>query len=102
MTTLRKGNTALYDTFAGTIRCKVLGIAGVSGWGGTSQHVKVELTEDCGPYKRGEVEITYALWVVPKDCIRGNRILPYQVECDVPLTHEDLSKILLGTMKLPL
>lgn len=77
---LKTGDLAALDTFAGAIPCKVLSITGTSGRCGSDQGVTVRLTAARGAYKRGEVLTAWGLHVVPRQCIRGMRVLPYDVE----------------------
>ncbi len=84
--TLKTGDLAYLDTFAGMLPCRVLSVVGQSGPCGSMQQVRVRLTTNHGPYKRGEVLSEWGLRVVPRRAIRGSRydprILPYDVQCD--------------------
>lgn len=86
--TLRAGALAYFDSFvAGLVPCKVLSIKGESAECARSdQEVTLKLTAARGPYKRGEIMQSSALWVAPRDAIRRTkysaRITAYAVECD--------------------
>ncbi len=82
MLTLRSGDLAYFDSFAGLIPCKVLAITGQSGNAGSMQDVKIKLTSDRGAYKRGEVLDYWGLHVCPRGAVHGNRIRCYRVEVD--------------------
>ncbi len=72
--TLESGDAAFYDTFAGTIPCKVLSITGRSGNPGSAQTITVKLTASRGAYKKGEVIESNGLKIVPRAAVHGNRI----------------------------
>ncbi|MGQ0595867.1 hypothetical protein [Aquabacterium sp.] len=84
--TLKVGDLAYVDTFAGLLPCKVTSITGTSGPAGSDQEVTACLTADCGAYKRGELMTRWGLSVVPRKSIRGRgqRVLPYDVEVPKP------------------
>lgn len=83
-TTLRTGQLAYYDSFAGLIPCRVLTITGRPGIASTAQNVTVRLTGARGAYRRGETIHTTGIHAVPRGAVRqvqGNaRIRPYKVE----------------------
>lgn len=80
MHTLRVGDLAYFDCFAGLLPCKVLAITGPSGLASSSQTVQFRLTASRGAYRRGECLDTSGLHVCPRSAIRGNRIRAYVVE----------------------
>ena len=80
MNTLKTGDLAYYDSFAGLIPCKVLAITGRSGRCGSDQSVTVKLTAKRGAWKAGETIHAWGLHVCPRGSVRGNRIKPYNVE----------------------
>jgi hypothetical protein len=84
MSTLRVGERAFFDCFAGLVACKVLAISGPSGPASSKHVVRFEITRAHGPYRAGEVLERSALWVIPVEAVsRGNygaSILPYRVE----------------------
>jgi hypothetical protein len=82
MSTLKTGDLAFYDCFGGPVPCKVLSIEGPSGPASSEQSVRVRLTATRGPWRRGEELQHWGLHVVPRDALRGNRILPYSVQAD--------------------
>ena len=83
METLKVGDLAYWDSFAGLVPCKVMSIEGTSGIASTAQRVEFTLTAARKPYKRGELQEASALHVVPRKSVRGqyrNRIAPYFVQ----------------------
>lgn len=80
--TLKSGQLAYLDSFAGAIPCKVLSITGTSGRAGSDQTATVRLTAGRGAYKRGEVLTYWGMYVIPRQCLRGNRVLGFDVEVD--------------------
>lgn len=85
--TLKAGELAYFDSFAGLIPCKVLSINGESGQANSKQEVTFQITAPRGPYKRGELVRSSARWVIPRDAIKrrkhGTTIRPYSVECSM-------------------
>lgn len=82
MLTLKTGDLAFYDTFAGMIPCKVIGITGRSGPAGSNQTVRFQITAKRGAYKRGEILERWGLHVCPRGAVHGQRIRFYCVEAD--------------------
>lgn len=80
--TLKVGDLAYFDTFAGMITCRVMSITGTSGHPSTGQTVKAQLTAERGAWKPGEVIETSGLHVCPRPAYRRTRgtIKPYLVE----------------------
>jgi hypothetical protein len=81
---LKTGTPALFDTFAGPIRCKVLAVKkGAHGLHAVT--IQITATKG-GPYKRGEIVATNCRHAVPRGAIyrKGGqyRIGPYTVEPD--------------------
>lgn len=89
--TLRTGDLAYLDTFAGFIPCKVLSNSGASTEVATHlSNVTVRLTAARRDWRRGDVVNNTARAVVPRCAIRGMysrepEILPYAVEADEEL-----------------
>lgn len=89
MNTLKTGDLAYFDCFAGLIPCKVTSIVGLSGPCGSNQNVTVILTAARGAYRKGESLTSWGLHIVPRKAVRAlrsrncsPRILPYNVQCD--------------------
>jgi hypothetical protein len=92
--TLRSGDLAFYDSFAGLIPCKVLRIIGRTSETATSEaetatseaDVTVRLTATRGAYRKGETLSGWSLHIVPRAAVftsRGqHRIGPYRVQAD--------------------
>jgi hypothetical protein len=87
--TLKSGDLAYFDSFAGLIPCKVVSISGTSGRAGSDQTATVRLTAGRGAFKQGELHTGWALHYVPRKAVRGlrsrncsARIGPYSVQCD--------------------
>lgn len=85
--TLKSGDLAYYDSFAGLITVRVVSIAGESGSAGTAQRIKVRFTCKTGLYGFGETLETYGMHVVPRKAVRRYsgkraRIMNYRVEVD--------------------
>jgi hypothetical protein len=78
--TLKTGDLAYFDSFAGLVPCKIIAMTGRSGIASTAQEIVLRLTARRGAYRRGEVVLTTGLHAVPRGAVRGNRIRPYQVE----------------------
>jgi hypothetical protein len=87
--TFHPGATAVWDTFTGLVPVKVLDV-----FRKIDQHwltLKIEITRDHGPYRKGEVLESSPLWVVPPAFIRkgtycqyimpGYRWAPKEEEC---------------------
>lgn len=82
METLKSGMLAYYDSFGGMIPVKVMSITGQSGEPRSSTKIRVRVTTDRRPYRRGEIVETCALWVVPRKSKHGTRIQSYSVQAD--------------------
>ena len=70
----RKGTLAYYDTFAGLVPCKVLEIKDDC-YGfhfGPYDALKIQVTADRGPYKKGEMLTAPAVRVPPKTMVKKN------------------------------
>lgn len=84
METLKVGDYAYLDSFAGLVPCKVYIIDGPSGMASTLQTITVRLTANRRAYKRGEWIKENGLHVVPRVSVRFRKysahIVPYQVE----------------------
>jgi hypothetical protein len=85
--TLRSGDLAYYDSFAGLIPCKVIHITGHTSETATSEaDVTVRLTATRGAYRKGETLSGWSLHIVPRAAVftsRGqHRIGPYRVQAD--------------------
>jgi hypothetical protein len=82
MATLRPGSLAYFDTFTGLVPCRVDRIEGPDLFNGapsSEQIAHFTLTANRGAYKRGEKLHAWVLHVVPRDAVRGQRIIGYRV-----------------------
>lgn len=64
--TLKTGDLAYFDSFAGMVPCKVLSIGGISGLASSAQAVTLVVTATRGAYQKGEVLETSGLHAVPR------------------------------------
>jgi hypothetical protein len=67
--TLKTGELAYLDTFAGLVPCKVVKMEGASGFPSSSQTVVVKLTTSKGAYRRGEIIESNGLHVVARGAV---------------------------------
>lgn len=78
--TLRVGELAFLDSFAGLVPCRVLAIGDASE---ALRSVRVKVTATRGAYRRGEEVESNVLNVCPREAVRrrkhGAVILPYLV-----------------------
>jgi hypothetical protein len=82
MLSLKVGNLAYFDSFAGLVPCWIVAIVGPAGNPSTEQRVTVKFTAKRGPYKRNETIETSGLRVCPRGAARLGKhcttIRPYQ------------------------
>ncbi len=63
--TLKTGTLCYFDSFAGMVPCKVMGISGASGNPSSDQTVTLLVTATLGAYRKGETLETNGLHAVP-------------------------------------
>ena len=82
--TLKTGDLAYLDTFAGLVPCKVVSMTGENGRPSSSQTIVVRLTASKGAYKRGETIESNGLHVVARGAVYVSsgmfRIRPFVME----------------------
>jgi len=84
---LKSGMSAFWDTFAGLIPVKVLSITGDIDPRPSSKHnVKFIVTNDTGPYKKGETFDRWSLDVIPPSAVHRRQYCTtigfYKVQID--------------------
>ncbi len=71
MTKYGVGTLAYLDSFAGMVPCEVLKVT--PGPCSSAYSVTVRITANSGAYRRGDVETTSPIWVLPRDYVVQSR-----------------------------
>lgn len=87
METLKTGDKAYIDSFAGLIACIVTRVTGHAGIASTSQRITVRVSRTGRGYRRNERVTCTGLDVVPRACVKrrkyGTRIAAHTVQVDI-------------------
>lgn len=79
---LKTGCKAYFDGLRGCIPCKVLSIKGQFVRPSMQTKVRVQFTKTMLGYREGEILNSHSIRIFPAKALSGQRIRPYNVECD--------------------